>query len=118
REAAVSQAKIFTARALAQPFTIYTRWRRVFGPTRYYAIVITPGGRDLNELLVSSGPGTNLWDSHTAARRSALPRISRASACSGKRSKGREARRVAYGAAVKYWKIIVENLRNAGWNCG
>jgi hypothetical protein len=19
---------------------------------------------------------------------------------------------------VKYWKIIIENLRNAGWNCG
>ena len=50
-----TRAKIFTARALAQPFTIYTRWRSVFGPTRYYAIVITPGGRDLNELLVSSG---------------------------------------------------------------
>src|SRR5205809_4596667 len=49
------QAKIFTASALAQPFTIYTRWRTVFGPARYYAIVITPGGRDLNELLVSSG---------------------------------------------------------------
>jgi endonuclease YncB( thermonuclease family) len=49
------QAKIFTARALSQPFTIYTRWRSVFEPTRYYAIVITRGGRDLNELLVSSG---------------------------------------------------------------
>jgi endonuclease YncB( thermonuclease family) len=49
------QAKIFTASALAQPFTIYTRWRAVFGPSRYYAIVITPGGHDLNELLVSSG---------------------------------------------------------------
>ena len=49
------QAKIFTANALAQPFTIYTRWPSVFGPTRYYAIVITSGGRDLNELLVSSG---------------------------------------------------------------
>jgi endonuclease YncB( thermonuclease family) len=49
------RAKIFTASALAQPFTIYTRWRKVFGPTRYYAIVVTPGGRDLNELLVGSG---------------------------------------------------------------
>jgi endonuclease YncB( thermonuclease family) len=49
------QAKIFTASALAQPFTIYTRWRKVFGPTRYYAIVVTPNGHDLNELLVSSG---------------------------------------------------------------
>ena len=48
------QAKIFTASALAQPFTIYTRWRSVFG-SRYYAIVITQGGRDLNELLVTSG---------------------------------------------------------------
>ena len=43
------------ASTLAQPFTIHTRWRSVFGPTRYYAIVITPGGRDLNELLVSNG---------------------------------------------------------------
>jgi endonuclease YncB( thermonuclease family) len=49
------QAKIFTANALAPPFTIYTRWGSVFGPTRYYAIVITSGGRDLNELLVSAG---------------------------------------------------------------
>jgi len=49
------QAKILTANAVAQPFTIYTRWRSVFGPTRYYAIVVTRGGRDLNELLVSSG---------------------------------------------------------------
>src|SRR5205823_1177802 len=49
------QAKIFTASALAQPFTIYTRWRSVFGRTPYYAIVVTSGGRDLNESLVSSG---------------------------------------------------------------
>ena len=48
------QAKIFTASALAQPFTIYTRWRSVFG-ARYYAIVITKDGHDLNELLVSAG---------------------------------------------------------------
>src|SRR4030095_1211723 len=50
-----TQAKIFTANALAQTFTLYNRWRSVVGPTRYYAIVRTPGGRDLNELLVSSG---------------------------------------------------------------
>jgi len=25
---------------------------------------------------------------------------------------------VGYGAAVKYWEIILENLRDAGWNCG
>ena len=39
------QAKIFTANALAQPFTIHTRWRSAFGP-RYYAIVITSDGRE------------------------------------------------------------------------
>ena len=49
------EAKTFTANALAQPFTIYTRWRSVFGPTRYYAIVLTADGHDLNELLVSNG---------------------------------------------------------------
>jgi endonuclease YncB( thermonuclease family) len=49
------QAKIFTANALARPFTISTRWRAVFGPTRYYAIAVTADGRDLNELLVSAG---------------------------------------------------------------
>ena len=47
------QAKTFTANALAQPFTIHTRWRSVFG-ARYYAIVVTADGHDLNELLVSS----------------------------------------------------------------
>ena len=25
---------------------------------------------------------------------------------------------MGYGAAVKYWEIILENLRDAGWNCG
>jgi hypothetical protein len=25
---------------------------------------------------------------------------------------------VRFSFAVKYWKIIIENLRNAGWNCG
>ena len=52
------QAKIFTAGALAQLFTIYTRWRRALGGSanwRYYAIVVTADGRDLNERLVSAG---------------------------------------------------------------
>jgi endonuclease YncB( thermonuclease family) len=40
---------------LQKPFTIQTRWRTVFGPTRYYAIVLTADGHDLNELLVSAG---------------------------------------------------------------
>jgi endonuclease YncB( thermonuclease family) len=36
----------------------YTRWRRALGRSaiwRYYAIVVTADGRDLNELLVSAG---------------------------------------------------------------
>jgi endonuclease YncB( thermonuclease family) len=49
------EAKAFTARALERPFTIYTRWRAVFGPSRYYAILLTADGHDLNELLVNAG---------------------------------------------------------------
>ena len=47
--------KEFTAHALEKLFTIYTRWRPVFGPSRYYAIVFTADGEDLNELLVRAG---------------------------------------------------------------
>jgi endonuclease YncB( thermonuclease family) len=52
------KASEFTRQALAKPFTIYTRWRLALGRSkllRYYAIVLTPDGRDLNELLVSAG---------------------------------------------------------------
>jgi endonuclease YncB( thermonuclease family) len=49
------EAKAFTAAALQRPFTIQTRWRKVFGPTRYYACVFTAGGNDLAELLVING---------------------------------------------------------------
>jgi len=49
------RARKFTAAALAQLFTIYTRWRPVFGPTRYYAIVLTSKGENLSELLVRNG---------------------------------------------------------------
>jgi len=48
-------AKAFTAAQLSRPFTIQTRWRPVFGPTRYYAFVFTADGKDLAELLVSAG---------------------------------------------------------------
>src|SRR5438128_2498096 len=43
------EAGEFTKHALAKPFTIYTRWRRALGQSalwRYYAIVITPDGKD------------------------------------------------------------------------
>jgi len=52
------EASEFTKQALTKPFTIYTRWRRAPGRSaiwRYYAIVVTADGRDLNELLVSAG---------------------------------------------------------------
>jgi endonuclease YncB( thermonuclease family) len=50
-----AEAKAFTAAALQKPFTIQTRWRKVFGPTRYYACVFTADGNDLAELLVRNG---------------------------------------------------------------
>src|SRR5438552_14563603 len=52
------EASKFTKQELAKPFMIYTRWRRTLGRSalwRYYAIVITAEGKDLNELLVSAG---------------------------------------------------------------
>jgi endonuclease YncB( thermonuclease family) len=58
REQAIAlghEAKAFTAQALSRPFTIATRWRPVFGPSRYYAFVYTADGKDLAELLVAKG---------------------------------------------------------------
>ncbi len=49
------QAKAFSANGLAKPFTIYTRWRGVFGDSRNYAVVFTNEGKDLAELLVRAG---------------------------------------------------------------
>jgi endonuclease YncB( thermonuclease family) len=52
------EASEFTKQALTKQFTIYTRWRRALGRSaiwRYYAIVVTADGHDLNELLVSAG---------------------------------------------------------------
>ena len=52
------EASEFTKRALAKPFTIQTRWRLALGRStlpRYYAVVLTADGHDLNELLVSAG---------------------------------------------------------------
>jgi endonuclease YncB( thermonuclease family) len=49
------EAKAFTAAALQRPFTIFTRWRPVFGSPRYYAFVFTADGNDLAILLVRNG---------------------------------------------------------------
>jgi endonuclease YncB( thermonuclease family) len=52
------EASDFTKQALAKPFTVETRWRLALGRStlpRYYAVVTTAEGRDLNELLVNAG---------------------------------------------------------------
>lgn len=52
------EASDFTKQALAKPFTVHTRWRRALGRSaiwRYYAMIVTADGQDLNELLVSAG---------------------------------------------------------------
>ena len=52
------EAAAFTAKQLAAPFTVWTRWRSALGRSklgRNYVIVITADGRDLNELLVENG---------------------------------------------------------------
>jgi endonuclease YncB( thermonuclease family) len=50
-----AEASTVTQNALAKPFTIFTRWRPVFGHQRHFAIVVTASGDDLAELLVSRG---------------------------------------------------------------
>lgn len=52
------EASAFTAKRLAAPFTVWTRWRSALGRSalgRVYCIIITAEGRDLNELLVENG---------------------------------------------------------------
>ena len=52
------EATAFTAKRLAAPFTVYTRWRSALGRSelgRVYCIITTAEGRDLNELLVENG---------------------------------------------------------------
>ncbi len=52
------EASEFTKQALARPFSVWIRWRRALGRSalwRYYAIVVTADGRDLNEILVENG---------------------------------------------------------------
>ncbi len=56
--AGINMAQRVTKQALSKPFTIYTRWRRALGRSaiwRYYALVVTADGADLNELLVKNG---------------------------------------------------------------
>ena len=49
------EATAFSARALAEPFTVFTRWQSNFDERRYLAFVQTSDGKDLAELLVRNG---------------------------------------------------------------
>jgi endonuclease YncB( thermonuclease family) len=52
------EASAVTARLLAQPFTVWTRWASAAGSTRlprFYAFIELSDGRDLNEVLIASG---------------------------------------------------------------
>lgn len=52
-------AEAFTQRLLAKPFTVLTKWERVYDSRRFYAQVIVPtaddGPQDLANLLVREG---------------------------------------------------------------
>ncbi len=52
------EAAAFTAKRLADPFTVWTRWRAALGRSalgRIYCIIVTADGRDQNEALVENG---------------------------------------------------------------
>lgn len=88
------EAKAFTAKALAQPFTIQTRWRPVFGPTRYYAFVYTSQGIDLAQFLVRRGLA-RIYGAHTPT-------------ADGKDS-------IEYLARLNELEQIAKNERLGGW---
>ena len=49
------EARAFTARALVEPFTLFTRWQSNFDEGRYFAFMRTFDDKDLAELLVRNG---------------------------------------------------------------
>jgi endonuclease YncB( thermonuclease family) len=50
------QAKVFTAdRLRSQPFTVFTRWERVYDSERIYAVIVFEDGEDLAHKLVQAG---------------------------------------------------------------
>ena len=71
------EAAAFTAKRLAEPFTVWTRWNAARGRSalgRVYCIIVDSTGRDLNELLVENGLAriygvrTPLFDGRTSAQ--------------------------------------------------
>lgn len=52
------EAAAFTRKQLEKPFTVWTRWHKALGRSkqdRYYATIITAGGKPLAEELVRNG---------------------------------------------------------------
>ena len=98
REQAVTiahEAAAFTAKQLAAPFTVWTRWRSALGRSaigRVYCIIITTEGRDLNELLIENGLAriygtrTPLFDGRTSAQY--LARLAELEAAAKKAKRG------------------------------
>ena len=116
-EAAVEigrEASEFTKQALAKPFTIYTRWRRALGRSanwRYYAIVITADGRDLNELLVSNGLTRVYGNTNATAGRARFTRILGAPARAREQSKRGKAGRLEQNGVKLLYAVATLSVR-------
>lgn len=50
------QARSFSLRLLSeQPFTLYTKWQRVYSSDRHYAFIVFADGEDLSAKLIRAG---------------------------------------------------------------
>ena len=93
------EASEFTRRALAKPFTIYTRWRRALGRSanwRYYAIIVTADGHEPERAACQQWTRANLRNTNTAARQWRFADIPGASATSWRTKRGQ--RSAVHGA--------------------
>lgn len=86
------QAQALTEHLLTtQPFTLYTKWQRVYNSSRHYAFVVFADGEDLSAKLVRAGlarihtSGTTLPDGRTTAQYQAALRQMEATARSENR---------------------------------
>jgi endonuclease YncB( thermonuclease family) len=86
------QAQALTQHLLTtQPFTLYTKWQRVYNSSRHYAFVVFADGEDLSAKLVRAGlarihtSGTTLPDGRTTAQYRAALRQMEAAARSENR---------------------------------
>ena len=86
------QAQALTQHLLTtQPFTLYTKWQRVYNSSRHYAFVVFADGEDLSAKLVRAGlarihtSGTTLPDGRSTAQYQAALRQMEAAARSENR---------------------------------